>query len=129
MADPYSYAAIRVVPRIDRDECFNVGVVLLARTRDFLGCQLDEPEAIAARLRALAPGAAAAPVAAQLAAIAAVCRGDRDAGPVGRLPAPERFLWIAAPRSTIVGCGPVHAGTCTDPAAALAHLFTALVAR
>ncbi|MBK9032780.1 MAG: DUF3037 domain-containing protein [Myxococcales bacterium] len=128
-SSPFDYAVIRVVPRIERDEFTNVGVIVFARTRGFLGCLVDADAAVAARVHALAPAADLAAPLAQLRAIAAVCRGDPDAGPVAALPAPERFQWLVAPRSTGVQCSVIHAGTCTDPAATLARLFTTLVAR
>ncbi|MEZ4401826.1 MAG: DUF3037 domain-containing protein [Kofleriaceae bacterium] len=126
---PYDYAVVRAVPRIDREEFTNVGVLVFARTRGFLGARFDADAAIAARVHALAAAADVAAILTRLRAIAAVSRGDAEAGPIAALPAPERFRWLVAPRSTVVQCSVVHAGWCADPAATLAHLFTALVAR
>ncbi|HVK75900.1 MAG TPA: DUF3037 domain-containing protein [Kofleriaceae bacterium] len=125
-ASPYAYALVRIVPVIEREEFVNAGVILFARTRDFLGCalHLDEP-----LVRALAPDADLPWLARHLEAFRAVCEGDPAAGPVARLPAHERFHWLTAPRSTIIQPGPVHAGVAVSPAAALAELFAARVRR
>ena len=120
----YAYAVIRLVPRVERGECLNVGVVLFCRPRRFLGARtwLDE-----ARLRAFAPGLDLEGVARHLDAVERVALGDPAGGPIARLPAPERFGWLVAPASTIVQPGPVHGGASADPAAALATLFERLV--
>jgi hypothetical protein len=117
---------IRVVPRVERGECFNAGVVLLCRPRRFLAARvyLD-----AARLAALAPGMAPAEVQPHLDALVRIAAGDPDAGPIARLTPPERFHWLSAPSSTIIQPGPVHTGLCDDPAATLDHLFLTLVGR
>lgn len=121
----YDYAVLRAVPRVERGERINVGVVLSCPTRGFLDCatHLD-----AARLRALDPDADVEALARQLAAVEAVCRGQRGAGPIAALPRSERFHWVVSPRSTMLQASPVHAGRSDDPARALAHLFEALVA-
>lgn len=121
----YDYAVLRAVPRVERGERINVGVVLSCPTRGFLDCatHLD-----ATRLRALDPDADVEALARQLAAVEAVCRGQRGAGPVAALPRSERFHWVVSPRSTMLQASPVHAGRSDDPARALAHLFEALVA-
>jgi hypothetical protein len=123
-AHAYDYAILRAVPRVERGERINVGVVLSCPTRGFLDCatHLD-----AARLRALDPRADVEGLARQLAAVEAVCRGRRDAGPIAALPRSERFHWIVSPRSTVLQASHVHAGRCDDPALALAHLVEALV--
>jgi hypothetical protein len=120
----FDYAVVRVVPRVDRDELVNVGVVLFCAEQGFLGCALalDEP-----RLRALAPEVDAAAVARHLDGIRAICAGDPAAGPIAALTASERFHWLSAPRSTVVQTSPVHPGRCDDPAAALERLFRATV--
>lgn len=122
---PFQYAVLRVVPRVERGECLNAGVVLFARTRDFLGMRvaLDGE-----RFRALAPGADPGPVAAQLEGRARVAAGDPRAGPIARLPAHQRFHWLVAPSSTVVQPSPVHTGLCDDPASTLERLFRDLVA-
>jgi hypothetical protein len=120
----FEYTLIRVVPRIERGECINVGVVLFCRTRRFLGAQI---ELDSARLAALAPDVDIAPLQEQLDHIPLVCRGGAEAGPIGLLPQPERFRWLAAPRSTIVQSSPVHCGMCDDPAVALDKLVATMV--
>jgi hypothetical protein len=120
----FSYAVVRVVPRVEREEFVNVGVILFCAERRWLGCRLG---ADAGRLRALAPEADTAEIARHLDGLRAVCEGDAAAGPVGALPPSERFHWLVAPRSTAIQTSPVHSGIADDPAAALAHLFEMLV--
>jgi hypothetical protein len=119
----FAYAVLRVVPRVERGERLNVGVVLYCRRRGFLAARahLDED-----RLRALDPGCDPAGVRPALDAIVAVAAGSGD-GPLSRLDQSDRFGWIAAPSSTIVQPSPVHTGLTTDPAADLDRLFTQLV--
>jgi hypothetical protein len=121
----FDYVVLQVVPRVERDERLNAGVILFCPTAAFLGCriQLD-----ADRLRALAPGIDVAGVARQLDAVRAVVEGDRQAGPIAAMSPSERFHWLSAPRSTIVQPSAQHAGLCDDPQAALDHLFGAAVA-
>ena len=121
----YAYATIRLVPRVERGECLNVGVVLFCRARRFLGALtlLDE-----ARLRAFAPGVDLEGVARHLATVERVAVGDPAGGPIALLPAPERFGWLVAPASTIVQPGPVHGGACENPETTLGDLFARLVA-
>ncbi|HEU0235982.1 MAG TPA: DUF3037 domain-containing protein [Candidatus Limnocylindrales bacterium] len=120
----FQYAVIRVVPRVERGECLNAGVVLLCRPRRFLGSRTFVD---AARLRALAPDLDPVVVAAHLSAIDRIAAGDADAGPIARMTKPERFHWLVAPSSTIIQPSEVHTGLCEDPAAELEHLFQALV--
>lgn len=120
----YSYAAIRVVPRVERGEFVNVGVVLFARTARFLAARI-EPDP--ARLSALAPALDLASVNRHLAAFVAVCEGRADGGPIGRLAPSERFHWLTAPRSALIQTAPVHTGWCDDPSATLDALLDALV--
>ncbi len=121
---PFAYATIRVVPRVEREEFVNVGVVLFSRPRKFLGAQarLDRD-----RLRALWPELDLDAVQRQLDVIQLVVAGDAAGGAIARLPAAERFGWLSAPASTIVQPGPVHAGLTEDPEAALHELFADLV--
>jgi hypothetical protein len=121
---PFQYALLRVVPDVERGECLNAGVVLFARTRDFLGARvfLD-----LARLAALAPGVDAAALLRHLEGVERVAAGDPAAGPIARLPATQRFHWLVAPSSTAVQPSPVHTGLCEDPAVDLARLFHRLV--
>jgi hypothetical protein len=120
----YDYAVIRVVPRVDREEFLNAGVILFCSARSYLaaGLALDE-----ARLRALDSSIDVDTVRAHLAAIPAICAGGHGAGPIGALPQAERFDWLTAPRSTIIQTSAVHSGSCADPAAALEHLLDVLV--
>ncbi|HEU5001231.1 MAG TPA: DUF3037 domain-containing protein [Actinomycetota bacterium] len=120
----FEYFAVRCVPRIEREEFLNLGVVLFCPAQEFLALATDLP---AERLAALAPGLDLAQVQAALDTLDAVCRGDRTAGPVSVQPSRERFGWLAAPRSTVVQPGPVHAGMTADPGAELRHLLTVLV--
>ena len=121
---PYLYAIIRVVPRIERGETINAGIVLLCRPRRFLGASttLDVD-----RLAAVAPDCDPASVRDHLAAIEAVARGDETAGPMARLTIAERFHWLVAPSSTIIQPSPVQTGLTDDPARELAHLVDTLV--
>ena len=120
----FQYALLRVVPRIERGEQINAGVVLFARRAGFLEARvrLDEQ-----RLAAVAPDVEAAPLARQLEAIARVAAGEPDAGPIAQLPPSERFAWIVAPSSTAIQPSPVHMGLCDDPAGKLERLFEELV--
>jgi hypothetical protein len=124
MRDPFEYAVIRVLPRIERGEQINVGVLLYCQRRDFLGARthLDR-----VRLRALDPTADVDAIAASLRCWEEICVGGPDAGPVGGMRPGERFGWLTAPRSTVVQAGPVHTGLTEDPAAELDHLVDVLV--
>lgn len=122
---PFDYAVVRVVPRVERGELVNVGVIVSCTARAYVGCRWHLP---AERLRALDPRLDLEAVRRHLEAFAAVCRGDADAGPLARLSPSERFHWLVAPRSTIVQTSPVHVGLCAEPAEALDHLFTSLAA-
>ena len=120
----YDYAVLRIVPRVDREEFINAGVVLHCFERSYLAaaCDLNVE-----RLAAFAPEVDPEVVRRHLDAVARICRGDRDAGPIGKLPPKERFRWLVAPRSTIIQPSPVHAGLCEDPAGALEHLVNRMV--
>jgi hypothetical protein len=121
---PFQYAILRVVPRVERGECINAGVVVFARTRDFLGMRVALD---AGRLRALDPGTDPGPVAAQLEGRARIAAGDPAAGPIARMPAHQRFHWLVAPSSTVVQPSAVHTGLCDDPQETLDRLFRDLV--
>ncbi len=120
----FDYAVVRVVPRVDRGELLNAGVILFALERDFLAArvQIDEP-----RLRALWPDTDLDLVRQHLEAIPRICAGQPDAGPIARLSLRERFHWLVAPRSTIIQVSPVHSGLCDHPERALAELFDRMV--
>jgi Protein of unknown function (DUF3037) len=121
---PFQYAVLRVVPRVERGECLNAGVVLFARTLDFLAARVHLDEA---RLAALAPGAEPAAIARRLDALRRIAAGEPDAGPIARLERHQRFHWLVSPSSTVVQPSEVHTGLCHDPAAELEHLFDRLV--
>ena len=120
----FDYAIVRVVPRVERGEQLNVGVLLYCLKRDFLdvGIVLDT-----GRLCALWPHVDVAMVEEHLAAIPRICAGDRDAGPIARLTQRERWHWLVAPRSTMIQVSPVHSGLCLDPRETLARLVDKLV--
>ena len=121
---PFAYATIRVVPRVDREEFVNVGVVLFSRPRKFLGV---EARLDGHRLRALWPELDLDAVERQLDVMRLVVAGDPAGGAIAHLPAAERFGWLSAPASTILQPGPVHAGLADDPDVALHDLFADLV--
>jgi len=122
----YDYAIIRVVPRVERGEQLNAGVILSCPEVEFLEAriQLDE-----AAVLALDPAADIEALRANLATIPLVCRGGAAAGPIGELPQRGRFRWLVSPRSTIIQPSPVHTGRTKDPAACLEHLMETLVLR
>lgn len=121
---PYQYAIVRVVPRVERGEFLNAGIVLLCRSRAYIGAAVALDEA---RLAALAPGADAVAIRAHLAAIERIAAGDPAGGPIARLSIAERFHWLVAPASTVIQASPVHAGLTDDPAAELERLLDAFV--
>lgn len=121
---PFAYTVLRAVPRVERGEFINVGVVLFCRERRFLRARIGLD---AARLQILAPESDAAEIRAQLEAIVRVADGDADAGPIARLSQSERFHWISSPHSTIVQRSEAHTGLTDDPATTLEHLFRTLV--
>ena len=120
----YDYAILRVVPRVDRGEAVNVGVILSCPGREFLEARIALDET---RLLALDPTVDLATVRETLNAIVAVCRGDAGTGPVGELPQRNRFHFLVGPRSTIVQPSPTHTGRTADPAATLDALMLKLV--
>jgi hypothetical protein len=118
---PFEYAVVRVVPRVERGESINGGVIVYCRALDYLGAAVHLDEA---RLLALDPTADVPHVAAALAAIADTCAGS---GPAGRDAIGARFRWLTAPRSTVIQPGPVHTGLTSDPAAEQERLLELLV--
>ncbi len=121
---PFEYAILRVVPREDRGEAFNAGILLQSRTRRYLGARVELDEEV---LRALSPGCDPSVVRAQLETIPRICAGDPSTGPIAALSRPERFHWLVSPSSTVVQASAVHTGLSADPAATLEHLFNTLV--
>jgi hypothetical protein len=120
----FQYVVLRCVPRVDREEFVNVGVVLYCQQAEFLRarCHLDS-----GRLGVLAPDLDLDAATSALVTIEAVCRGDESAGAAGRSPLGTRFGFLSAPRSTVVQPGPIHGGVTRDPAAELDHLLERLV--
>jgi len=122
----YDYAIVRVVPRVERGELINVGIVLSCPAADFLEAAIELDEG---RLRALDEGIDLDAVRAHLAAIPLVCRGGAEAGPIGELPQRNRFHWLVSPRSTVIQMSAVHTGRTADPAQALHRLMDTMVRR
>jgi len=116
----FDYAIIRVVPRVERGELVNAGVILFCLERDFLQARVEVNEA---RLRALWPEIDLELVRQHLEAIPKICAGSPEAGPIARLSLRERFHWLVAPRSTMIQVSPVHSGLCETPERALDELF------
>ena len=122
---PFQYAIVRVVPRVERGECMNVGVVFFCRPRRYLAARIALDEE---RLAAFAPDLDIEEVRAHLDALARIAAGEEGSGPVARLEQSERFHWLVAPSSTVIQPSPVHTGLCDDPEATLASLLEKLVA-
>lgn len=120
----FSYAVLRVVPRVEREEFVNAGVVLHCPERRFLGARIELDEE---RLLRMAPGFDVAGARRHLEVIQELCAGRSSAGPLAALPVSERFHWVVAPRSTIVQTSAVHAGLTEDPEATLQHLLVTMV--
>lgn len=120
----FDYAVVRVVPRVERGEFLNVGVILFSPTAGYLRSRIDSA---LERLKILAPTLDSAAVTAYLDLIPRVCAGGGEAGSIGDLPQRARFHWLVAPRSTVIQMSPVHSGVHHDLDAALDHLFTKLV--
>ncbi len=120
----FDYAVIRVVPRVDREEFLNAGVILFCLERRFLCAHIHVDEN---RLRALWPGLDLTLVQAHLEAFVRVCHGEADAGPIARLSQRERFHWLTAPRSTMIQVSPVHSGLCESPHTTIEKLVQQLV--
>ncbi len=122
----YDYAIVRAVPRVERGELINVGVILSCPDLDFLDARIELDES---RLLALDDTLDLDAVREHLATIPLVCKGGPAAGPIGELPARSRFHWLVSPRSTIIQVSPVHTGRTTDPAACLERLLRTMVRR
>jgi hypothetical protein len=120
----FDYAIVRVVPRVDRGEFINAGVILFCSTKAFLHARVELDRE---RLTAIEPTIDIPLVESHLGVIPIVCRGGGDAGAIGQLPQRARFHWLVAPRSTIIQMSPMHSGVNHDPEAALDALFRKLV--
>lgn len=120
----FEYAVIRVVPRVEREEFINVGVILYCSSRRFLQAEFDINED---RLKSLYNNIDLQELNDRLCAFQHVCKGDASGGPIAKLPVASRFRWLTAARSTIVQTSPVHPGLCEDPKEMLQRLMKELV--
>ena len=120
----YDYAVIRVVPRVERQEFVNAGVILWCQEQDVLQARIELDEA---RLRMLDPTVDLDAVRRHLASISIICAGGADAGPIGKLPPRERFDWLVALRSTIIQTSAVHSGRSIDASATMEDLLDSMV--
>lgn len=120
----FEYAVIRVVPRVEREEFINVGVILLCSKLKFLHVHIQLNEA---RLNALCPEIDRSELQEHIQSFERICKGGADSGPIGKLPLAERFRWLTAARSTMVQTSHVHPGLCTNPQKTLQHLVEQLV--
>ena len=125
-SQPYQYAMLRVVPRVERGECINVGLVLFCRPLEFLGARIELDEEL---LQRMWPSCDIDFVRDHLAGIARIAAGDADAGAIARLSISQRFHWLVAPASTMIQASPAHTGLTTDPQHELDRLHAALVQR
>jgi hypothetical protein len=124
--DSFSYAVVRVVPDIEREEFLNAGLILYCRPRRYLAARtwLDETALAALRRDCDTDG-----IREQLRLVERIAAGETDAGQIAALEQSERFHWLTTPRSTLIQPGPIHAGVTDDPAATFEHLWGVLVAR
>lgn len=120
----FDYAVVRVVPRVERQEFLNAGVLLFCSAHRFLQARI---ELDVQRLHVFAPNLDAALVGEYLNTVQRVCAGGADSGPIGQMEQRARFHWLVAPRSTIIQTSPVHSGLCHAPEDALQHLFDKMV--
>jgi Protein of unknown function (DUF3037) len=122
----YDYAIVRIVPRVERGEFVNAGIILSCDVEGILEACIELDEAA---LLALDAGVDLEMVRTTLASIPLVCEGGADAGPIGTLSARERFHWLVSPKSTIVQTSPVHTGRCADLGRVLEHLVKRMIRR
>lgn len=120
----YDYAIVRVVPVVERGEFVNAGIILRARTLNYLQVRIELDEA---RLLALAPGADVPLIRSHLRVIAAIAAGDARGGPIAAMDQSQRFHWLTTPRSTVIQTSATHVGRSNDPERALEDLMDALV--
>ncbi len=122
----YDFAVLRVVPHVHIGAFTPVGIIVHARTTEFLGMRvLTDPQELSSR----AKGVDVELLVKYLESCDAICRGDENAGPIALAPPSERFHWLTSPRSDVIQCGPVHEGLSNDPAATLDALFSGMVSR
>jgi len=119
----FDYAVVRVVPRVEREEFLNAGVIVFCLEKNFLAAKVRID---AGRLKTLWPEIDVELVRQHLEAIPKICAGDLSAGPIAQLSLRERFHWLVAPRSTMIQVSPVHSGICESPEPALERLFQRL---
>ena len=122
--DAYDYAVLRVVPRVEREEFVNIGVIVSCPSRSFLDARIVIDEA---RLWALDPTIDLDVIRAYARSIKAICEGGTQAGALAKLSQRERFYWLVAPRSTIIQTSAVHTGQCDDPSKLMDHLLAKMV--
>jgi hypothetical protein len=120
----FDYTIVRIVPRPERGECVNVGVILFCREANFLGGRIEPNWE---RIAALAPTIDRDEVTRQLDHLMTVIEGDHSAGPIAQLSPSKRFHWLSGPRSTVVQVSPMHSGLCDDPGPMLEHLMDVMV--
>ena len=120
----YEYAVIRVVPRVDREEFLNVGIILFCKKQSIIKCRYELNRD---KLLHLFPELDIDEVEEYLESFQKICEGTEDAGPIGKLDLPSRFRWLTATRSTVVQTSKTHPGLCTDMDKNLEHLFEQLV--
>ena len=123
-ADTYDYAVIRVVPRVEREEFVNVGILLSCEASGYLEARIELDDA---RVASLDPTLDLESLHRHLDTIPAICRGGPGTGPIGLLPQRARFHWLTAKRSSIIQTSPVHMGKCADMAATMEHLLERMV--
>ena len=122
----YDYAIVRVVPKVEREEFVNVGVIVSCPAKAFLDARIELDEE---RLKVLDPSLDIESIRTHLATIPAICAGGEQAGPIGQLSQRKRFHWLIAARSTIIQTSAVHTGYCKNPADVLEHLLDTMVRR
>lgn len=120
----YDYAIVRVVPKVEREEFINVGVIVSCPAKGFLEARIGMDEQ---RLMAIARTMDLESIRTHLATITVICAGGEQAGPIGQLSQRERFHWLVAPRSTIIQTSPTHSGTCHEPSDLMEHLLETMV--
>jgi hypothetical protein len=120
----FEYAVIRVIPRVEREEFINVGVILYCSAQDFLQTAFELNHD---RLSTFTSELKISDIEEHLLAFKQICEGGPKAGSIGQLPLGERFRWLTAPRSTVVQTSPVHTGLCSDAGETLADLLAKLV--
>jgi Protein of unknown function (DUF3037) len=120
----YDYAIVRAVPRVEREEFLNIGVIVSCPDKDFLAAHIEIDEA---RLKTFDPTIDIDAIRRHANSVVVICQGGADAGPIGKLPQRERFHWLVAPRSTIIQISPAHTGRCDEPAKVLEHLMDKMV--